>query len=114
MEFMMDAKIQVVHGKLDAFELRVLERHAPTIDVTTFQKELVRLFFYVDAHVAPVETVPETAPGVEEDEVVMAVLFGDTMTPPDPFRAAGKYHRSSVQTFDAEEAHQAKKREAGD
>jgi len=36
MEHMMDAKIQRVQKCLDAFEFRVLERPAPTIDVTTF------------------------------------------------------------------------------
>jgi len=43
MERMIDANIQVVHKGLDAFELRVFERHMPTIGFTTFQNELTTL-----------------------------------------------------------------------
>uniref|UniRef100_M1DJD1 Integrase core domain containing protein n=1 Tax=Solanum tuberosum TaxID=4113 RepID=M1DJD1_SOLTU len=53
---------------------------------------------------APIETVPEAASEVEEDEVVMTALFGDIVPPPDPSRTAGKCHRSSDHTSDADEA----------
>ncbi|WMV46721.1 hypothetical protein MTR67_040106 [Solanum verrucosum] len=96
MERMMDAKIQAVHKRLDAFKLRVLERHAPTIDVTTFRMELARLRSDVDALLSPAETVSKTAPEVE---VVMTSLFGDTMPPLDPSCATGKRHRSSDSYF---------------
>lgn len=43
MEHMMDRKIQANHKCLDGFELTVMLRHAPTIDVTTFQIELASL-----------------------------------------------------------------------
>uniref|UniRef100_M1D8L4 Integrase core domain containing protein n=1 Tax=Solanum tuberosum TaxID=4113 RepID=M1D8L4_SOLTU len=110
MEQMMDAKIQAVHKHLDAFELRILERNEPTIDVTTFEMELARLRSDVDALLSLDEVVPETIPGVEEDEVVMSAFFGVTMPPPDPSRAAGKRHCSSEHTFDADEARRARKR----
>uniref|UniRef100_M1DAF8 Integrase core domain containing protein n=1 Tax=Solanum tuberosum TaxID=4113 RepID=M1DAF8_SOLTU len=89
MEHMMDAKIQAVHKWLDLFELRVLERRVPTINVTSFQMELARLCSDVDALISPTEVVLETEPEVEDDEVVMSTLFGDTMPPPDPSHAAG-------------------------
>uniref|UniRef100_M1DVY0 Integrase core domain containing protein n=1 Tax=Solanum tuberosum TaxID=4113 RepID=M1DVY0_SOLTU len=79
MEHMMDGKIQAVHKCLDAFELRVLERHAPTIDMTTFQSKLAKLCADVDAILAPAEVVPKTTPKAKEDEVVMSALFGDLL-----------------------------------
>ncbi|WMV58828.1 hypothetical protein MTR67_052213 [Solanum verrucosum] len=111
MEQMMERKIQVVHKRLDAFELRVLERPAPTIDVTTFQTELASLCSDVASLLAPIETVSEAAPKIEEDEVVMTALFGDTVPPPDPSRTAGKHHHSSDHTSNANEAQRARKRE---
>uniref|UniRef100_M1DKL7 Integrase core domain containing protein n=1 Tax=Solanum tuberosum TaxID=4113 RepID=M1DKL7_SOLTU len=39
MEGMMDRNVQAVNKRLDAFELRVLERPAPTIDLSFFQAE---------------------------------------------------------------------------
>uniref|UniRef100_M1DNG6 Integrase core domain containing protein n=1 Tax=Solanum tuberosum TaxID=4113 RepID=M1DNG6_SOLTU len=82
MELMMERKIQVVHKRLDAFELRVWERPSPTIDVTTFQTKLARLWADVDALLSPAKVVPECTPEVKEDEVVMTFLFGDTMRQP--------------------------------
>ncbi|WMV13519.1 hypothetical protein MTR67_006904 [Solanum verrucosum] len=53
MEQMMDRKIQAFNKRLDAFESRVLKRHAPTIDITTFHTELASLCADVDALLAP-------------------------------------------------------------
>jgi len=53
---------------------------------------------------APVETIPEAASEVEEDEGVMTALFGDIVPPPDPSRTAGKHHRSLDHTSDVDEA----------
>uniref|UniRef100_M1DQ52 Integrase core domain containing protein n=1 Tax=Solanum tuberosum TaxID=4113 RepID=M1DQ52_SOLTU len=111
MEMVIDAKIQAIHKRLDAVELRVLERHGPSVDITIFQTELARLRSNVDALLAPNETVPKTTPEVEKDEVVMTTFFGDIMPPPDPSRAAGKRHCSSDHTSDTEEVQRAKKRE---
>uniref|UniRef100_M1DN81 Gag-pol polyprotein n=1 Tax=Solanum tuberosum TaxID=4113 RepID=M1DN81_SOLTU len=43
MEAMMDRKGQAVNKRLDAFELRVLERSAPAIDLSTLQANLASL-----------------------------------------------------------------------
>uniref|UniRef100_M1DRY3 Integrase core domain containing protein n=1 Tax=Solanum tuberosum TaxID=4113 RepID=M1DRY3_SOLTU len=72
--------------------------------------ELARLRSYVDALLAPGEVVPKTAPEVEENEVVMSALFGDTMPPPDP-SPAGKRHHSSEHTYETDEARRERKRE---
>ncbi|KAK4713527.1 hypothetical protein R3W88_019434 [Solanum pinnatisectum] len=109
MEQMMDQKIQVIHKRLDAFELRVLHRPAPTIDVTTFQRELSSLYADIIALLAPTESKPEYALAVPKDEVVMTILFGDTMQPPDSSRATGKCHRSD-HTSGVDEARQMKKK----
>uniref|UniRef100_M1DEU9 Integrase core domain containing protein n=1 Tax=Solanum tuberosum TaxID=4113 RepID=M1DEU9_SOLTU len=82
-------KTKAVHKCLDASELRVLERPTPAINVNTFQKELSKLRSDVDTLLASTETVPEVAPVAEEDGVMMTALFGDTIPPPDPSRAAG-------------------------
>uniref|UniRef100_M1DV57 Integrase core domain containing protein n=1 Tax=Solanum tuberosum TaxID=4113 RepID=M1DV57_SOLTU len=108
---MMYVKIQTVHKRLDAFELRVSKRPPPTIDVTTLQQELARLCDDVDALLTPLEMVPETTPDDKVDNVVITTLFGYTGPPPDPSRVARKCHRSSVQTANAEETRRAKKRE---
>lgn len=89
-EQMKDVKIKTLDKRLDAFHLPILERHLPTIDVTSFQKEFARFLFYVDAHLAPVVTVLETAPAVEDDDPVMSTLFGDNSPPPDPSHVVGK------------------------
>jgi len=93
-EKMMEQNIQAVHNHHNAFELRVLERSVPAIDVTTFQKELASL---------RADTVPEFAHAVPKDEAVMTALFGYTMPPPDSSRAAGKSHHSNYNS-DTEEA----------
>uniref|UniRef100_M1DJ30 Integrase core domain containing protein n=1 Tax=Solanum tuberosum TaxID=4113 RepID=M1DJ30_SOLTU len=102
-ERMIDPKIQAVNKRLDAFELRVLERPGPTIDAIAFHTELASLPIDVSSLLAPIETVSEDAPEVEVDEVVMTVLFGDTVPPPDPSRTTGR-HNSSEHTSDADEA----------
>ncbi|WMV46732.1 hypothetical protein MTR67_040117, partial [Solanum verrucosum] len=100
-----------VHKRLDAFELRVIERPATNIDVTTFQTGLTRIRSDVDALLTPAEVVRDTAPEVEEDEVVMSALFGDTMPPPNPSRAAGKCYHSSEHNADTDEARRSRKKE---
>uniref|UniRef100_M1DRZ0 Integrase core domain containing protein n=1 Tax=Solanum tuberosum TaxID=4113 RepID=M1DRZ0_SOLTU len=110
MEQMMDQKIQVVHKRLDAFELRVLDRPALTIDVTTFQTELTSLCAEVVALLDPTDTAPEAATTAEEDDVVMTTLFGHAMPPPDSSCVVGKRHCSD-HTYDADEARRLKKKE---
>uniref|UniRef100_M1DA83 Integrase core domain containing protein n=1 Tax=Solanum tuberosum TaxID=4113 RepID=M1DA83_SOLTU len=104
------AQVKAIHKRLDAFELRVLDRPSPTIDVTTFQQELASLCADVAALLALTETEPESAPAVPEDEVLMTALFGNTMPPPDSSRTTGKCPRSD-RTTDTEEARCLKKKE---
>uniref|UniRef100_M1DVE0 Integrase core domain containing protein n=1 Tax=Solanum tuberosum TaxID=4113 RepID=M1DVE0_SOLTU len=74
MEGMMDRKVQAVNKRLDAFELRVLERPAPAIDLSFFQ----------------------AAPTVLADDTVLDALFsGTTEEEPVPTHTKGKRHRSS-------------------
>lgn len=89
---MIDRKIQAIHKYLDAFELRILERPAPTIDVTAFETNLARLWANADDLLAPIEEVPDFSPEVEEGEVVMTTIFGDIMPPLDHSHVAKKRH----------------------
>ncbi|KAG5585447.1 hypothetical protein H5410_045881 [Solanum commersonii] len=52
MEGMIDQKVQAVNKHLDAFELRVLERSTPAIDLSSLQAELASLQTDVDAILA--------------------------------------------------------------
>lgn len=49
LERMMDANIHTVHRLLDTFELIILKKLAPTIDITIFHTELASLHSCVDA-----------------------------------------------------------------
>ncbi|WMV58206.1 hypothetical protein MTR67_051591, partial [Solanum verrucosum] len=86
MEKMMDDKIKAVHKRLDAFELRVLDRPQtrPNIDVTTFQTELDRLQADVHALVATAEASPKPTLEVDADDMVLSSPFGDRMLSLDP------------------------------
>uniref|UniRef100_M1DIG7 Integrase core domain containing protein n=1 Tax=Solanum tuberosum TaxID=4113 RepID=M1DIG7_SOLTU len=110
MEQMMDRKVQAVHQHLDAFELRVLERPAPTIDVYAFRMDLASLQANLDALLALPEVEPESAPTAPIDDTVLDALIEDEMPPSDSSRHAGKHPRSS-RTSDDTEAGRARKRE---
>uniref|UniRef100_M1DX05 Integrase core domain containing protein n=1 Tax=Solanum tuberosum TaxID=4113 RepID=M1DX05_SOLTU len=109
MEHMMDQKVQVVHKFLDAFELRVLERPATTVDVTTLQKEVESLCADITGLFAPPETEPESSPTAPVDNTVLGALFIDEMLPPASSRHVRKCPRSS-QTSDDTEAGRDRKR----
>ncbi|KAG5609665.1 hypothetical protein H5410_020946 [Solanum commersonii] len=78
MEGMMDRKIQDVKKRLDAFEVRVLERPAPTIDLSSFQSELACLQADVYAILATPTVEPQAAPTTLVDDMVMDALFSGT------------------------------------
>uniref|UniRef100_M1DFB2 Integrase core domain containing protein n=1 Tax=Solanum tuberosum TaxID=4113 RepID=M1DFB2_SOLTU len=102
MEHMMDQKIEAVHKRLDAFEMRVLEGPpVPTIDVTTFQQELATLCADVAALLGPLETEPESSATAVEDNVLLTTLFDNVIPPPNSSCAAGKRHRSILTSDDA-------------
>jgi len=59
---MLDHKVQVVHQRLDAFELNVLERPAPTTDVSASWMELTSLRADLNTLLVPPDTKVESAP----------------------------------------------------
>uniref|UniRef100_M1DKX4 Integrase core domain containing protein n=1 Tax=Solanum tuberosum TaxID=4113 RepID=M1DKX4_SOLTU len=54
-ETMMDQKVQAVHKRLDAFELRVLERPAPATNLSSFRTELDNLLADLESHFDTIE-----------------------------------------------------------
>ena len=85
MQFM-ERKIAEVNQPLDAFELRVLARPAPPVDVSTLQAA-------VDSLRADIDTILETrvpkseAPSFEPvEDTVLAALFSTYDIPPPPPR----------------------------
>uniref|UniRef100_M1DYY6 Integrase core domain containing protein n=1 Tax=Solanum tuberosum TaxID=4113 RepID=M1DYY6_SOLTU len=110
MEHMMDRKVQAVHQRLDAFELRVLERPAPTTNVSAFHMELASLRADLDTLLALPETEPNSAPTSSVDYTVLDALFGDEMPPHSSSRHHGMRPRSSRASDDTK-AGRASKRE---
>uniref|UniRef100_M1DFE2 Integrase core domain containing protein n=1 Tax=Solanum tuberosum TaxID=4113 RepID=M1DFE2_SOLTU len=96
MEGMMDRKVQAVNKRLDAFELRVLGRSAPTIDLFALQAELASLRTDVNAILSTPIVEPQAAPIALADDTVLDALFsGTTEEGLEPTHAKGKRHRSS-------------------
>uniref|UniRef100_M1DPU3 Integrase core domain containing protein n=1 Tax=Solanum tuberosum TaxID=4113 RepID=M1DPU3_SOLTU len=95
MERMMDRKVQPVNKRLDAFELQVLERSAPTIDLFALQAELASLRIDVDVILAAPSVEPQVTPTALADDKVLDVLFSGTAEEGlEPTHAKGKRHRS--------------------
>uniref|UniRef100_M1DK06 Integrase core domain containing protein n=1 Tax=Solanum tuberosum TaxID=4113 RepID=M1DK06_SOLTU len=111
-EHMMDQKVQAVHKHLDAFELRVLERPTPTVDLTILQKKIENLRADITGLLVTPETEPESesARMAPVDNTVVTALFSDDMLPPDSSCATGKRPRSG-RTCAIVEAERARKRE---
>ena len=85
-----ERKIAEVNQRLDAFELRVLARLAPPVDVSTLQAA-------VASHYADIDTilearVPESKPPSVEpaEDTVLAALFATSEIPPPPPREHAK------------------------
>ncbi|WMV41556.1 hypothetical protein MTR67_034941, partial [Solanum verrucosum] len=96
MEGMMDRKVQAVNKRLDAFELRVLEPPAPSIDLSSFQAELASLRADADAILSTRTIKPQAAPTALADDTVLDALFsGIAEKEPMPTHTKGKRHRSS-------------------
>uniref|UniRef100_M1DNQ6 Integrase core domain containing protein n=1 Tax=Solanum tuberosum TaxID=4113 RepID=M1DNQ6_SOLTU len=95
MERMMDRKVQGVNKRLDAFELRVLERPAPTTDLSTLQADLASLRTDVDAILVAPSVETQAAPTTLADDTVLNALFSGTAEEgPAPTHAKGKRHCS--------------------
>ena len=78
MERKMQRKIAEVHQRLDAFELRVLARPAPPVDVLTLQAA-------VDSLRADIDTILEARvlePVEPVEDTVLAALFATSELPP--------------------------------
>uniref|UniRef100_M1DYU8 Integrase core domain containing protein n=1 Tax=Solanum tuberosum TaxID=4113 RepID=M1DYU8_SOLTU len=94
-EGMMDQKVQAVNKRLDAFELRILERSAPAIDIFALQAELASLRTDVDAILATPSVKPQVAPTALADDTVLDDFFSWTTEEGlAPTHAKGKRHHS--------------------
>uniref|UniRef100_M1DUE3 Integrase core domain containing protein n=1 Tax=Solanum tuberosum TaxID=4113 RepID=M1DUE3_SOLTU len=88
---------QMDHKRLDAFDLRVLERPAPTIVMSSFRTDLASLRVDVDAILATPVVEPQAAPSALGDDIVLGALFSrdDAEEQPELAHARGKRHISS-------------------
>ena len=92
-----ERNIDEVHQRLDAFELRVLARPAPPVDVSTLQAA-------VNIRRADIDTILEArvpepeAPSVEPaEDTVLAALFATLEIPPPPPREHAKRFRGRAE-----------------
>ena len=80
-----ERKIAEVHQRLDTFELRVLDRPAPPMDVSTLQATVDNLREDIDTILAA--RVPDCeAPSAEptEDTMLAALFATSEISPPHP------------------------------
>ena len=70
-----ERQILAVHQLLDAFELRVLARPAPTIDLMTLQAIVASLRDDVDVILDARVREPEATPTEPCEDMVLATLF---------------------------------------
>ena len=82
---------------MDAFELRVLARPAPLVDVSNLQAEVDSLHADIDTILEA--RVPESeAPSVEPaEDTVLAALFATSEIPPPPPQENAKRRRGRVE-----------------
>uniref|UniRef100_M1DLR2 Integrase core domain containing protein n=1 Tax=Solanum tuberosum TaxID=4113 RepID=M1DLR2_SOLTU len=106
-----DQKVQAVHKRLYAFELRVLARPAPVTNFSSFRTELDSLRADIDSILATPTVEPEFAPIALADDTVLDALFKEDIdAQSEPTRARGKRPRSSHISDTTDDA-RAKKRE---
>ena len=88
-----ERKIAEVHPRLYAFELRVLARPAPPVDVSTLRVAVDSLCIDIDMILEA--RVPESeAPSAEPaEDTVMAALFATSEILPPPPREHAKRHK---------------------
>ena len=79
-----EPKISEVHQLLDTFELRVLDRTTPQVDVSTLQAAVESLQEDIDMLLEA--RVPESeAPSAETaEDILLASLFANFKIPPPP------------------------------
>ncbi|TMW98758.1 hypothetical protein EJD97_003517 [Solanum chilense] len=104
-----ERKIAEVNQLLDTFELRVLARPAPPVDMSTLQAAVDSLRADIDTILE--DRVPESeAPSVEPaKDIVLATLFATSEIPPPPPRESAKRRRGQ-----AEDEARARKKERRD
>ena len=88
-----ERKITEIHQRLDTFELRVLARPAPPVDVSILQATVDNLPTDIDMILEA--RVPESEALYAEpaEDTVMAALFASLEIPPPPPREHAKRHR---------------------
>uniref|UniRef100_M1DRS9 Integrase core domain containing protein n=1 Tax=Solanum tuberosum TaxID=4113 RepID=M1DRS9_SOLTU len=90
MEDKMDQKVQAVHKRLDAFELRVLEKPSPSTDMSSLWTELASLRANVDFILATPVVEPQAAPSALGDDTVLGALFSGDDAEEQPERARAR------------------------
>ena len=92
-----ERKIVEVNQRLDAFELRVLVRPSPPVDVSTLQAAVDSLRVDIDTILEA--RVPEfEAPSFESvKDTVLAALFATSAIPPPPTRESAKRRRDRAE-----------------
>ena len=70
--------------RLDTFELRVLARTTPTINLTTLQSAVASLRADVDAILDARVPEPEATPAEPVEDTMLAALIKTTTAPPPP------------------------------
>ena len=92
-----ERKIVDVNQRLDAFELRVLARPAPPVDVLTLQAAVDSLRTDIDTIIEARVTESE-APSVEHvEDTVLAALFATSEIPPPPPQEHAKRRRGRAE-----------------
>ena len=88
-----ERNIAKVNQRLDAFELRVLARPAPPVDVSTLQAAVDSLRADIDM-ILEARVLDSEAPSVEPaEDTVLAALFATSYIPPPPSRESAKRRR---------------------
>ena len=92
-----ERKIAEVNQCLDAFELRVLARPAPPVDVSTLQAAVGTLRADIDMILEARVPESETPSVKPAKDTVMAALFTALKIPPPPPREHAKRRRGRVE-----------------
>uniref|UniRef100_M1DYJ6 Integrase core domain containing protein n=1 Tax=Solanum tuberosum TaxID=4113 RepID=M1DYJ6_SOLTU len=110
MEGMIDQKVEAVNKRLDAFELRVLERSAPATDLSALQADLASLRTDLDAILAAPAVETQATPTTLTDDTVLDSLFSGTAEESSaPTHVKGKRHGSH--RTEEEKAHKRQRRQ---
>ena len=88
-----ERKIAEVNQRLETFELRVLARPAPPVDVSTLQAAVDNLRADIDT-ILEARVSESEAPSVEPaEDTVLAALFTISEIPPPPHQESAKRRR---------------------